>query len=566
MLVEVSCDKFEENGKVRPPIRFHKGLNAVVGNESGTTSVGKSTFLMILDFVFGGDDYIKKSREVHKEANAGPHVIKFQFDFDGKPYFFSRSTEIDEHNYVIPCDENYEPLPDEPMTLENYCGFLAEHYGLTEDGQTWRGCVSRFIRVDRRDTLLDTEKPLKSYKGEADRVGILALIKLFGEYAGISAPQKAKEEAEKDEKAYRDALSHEFIPAVKNITEYKANAERIDNLEIILQDLAEKSSKGLLELTSLQAEQITSIRNKIASLRRQRSMMESQRTALETSRKEKKAKNLQSDYTELLRFFPDVDLRKLEEVEEFHRQLSSILNNELRSSEKHLIDMISLTNDEIARLEQEQLKISQIPNVNKATLVRYAELQKEIQDLQSANDAFDKKGELKKRVELMEEGLNEIIVKEMRYIETQLNSKMAQMNEDLYEEKTRPPIFHTISADLYNFSTEDDHGTAMRHKGVILLDLAILQTTKLPFIVHDSVLLLDGENDVIEKILGLYSAQKDKQVFIAFDKTATPRAKEILKEAQVLNLRHGGFELFGRSWSKTKNSEPDAEIANANKS
>ena len=134
----------------------------------------------------------------------------------------------------------------------------------------------------------------------------------------------------------------------------------------------------MLELTSLQAEQITSIRNKIASLRRQRSMMESQKTALETSRKEKKAKQLQSDYTELLRFFPGVDLRKLEEVEKFHRQLSTILNSELRASEKQLDVMISLINEEIARLEQEQLKISQIPNVNKATLVRYAELQKEI--------------------------------------------------------------------------------------------------------------------------------------------------------------------------------------------
>ena len=52
MLLEVSCDKFVENGKVRKPVKFEKGLNAVVGNESGTNSVGKSTFLMILDFVF----------------------------------------------------------------------------------------------------------------------------------------------------------------------------------------------------------------------------------------------------------------------------------------------------------------------------------------------------------------------------------------------------------------------------------------------------------------------------------------------------------------------------------
>ena len=68
MLKKIQCDEFKTfEGKIRPPIEFHNGLNAVIGNESGTNSVGKSTFLMILDFVFGGEDYIRKSREVHKK-------------------------------------------------------------------------------------------------------------------------------------------------------------------------------------------------------------------------------------------------------------------------------------------------------------------------------------------------------------------------------------------------------------------------------------------------------------------------------------------------------------------
>ena len=38
MLVEIQCDKFKTGGKdgeVRPPIRFHAGLNAVVGDDDG---------------------------------------------------------------------------------------------------------------------------------------------------------------------------------------------------------------------------------------------------------------------------------------------------------------------------------------------------------------------------------------------------------------------------------------------------------------------------------------------------------------------------------------------------
>lgn len=42
---------------------FHSGLNAVVGDEIASNSIGKSTMLMIIDFVFGGEDYIKKNHD-----------------------------------------------------------------------------------------------------------------------------------------------------------------------------------------------------------------------------------------------------------------------------------------------------------------------------------------------------------------------------------------------------------------------------------------------------------------------------------------------------------------------
>ena len=217
MLLEVSCDKFAENGKVRKPVRFEKGLNAVVGNESGTNSVGKSTFLMILDFVFGGDDYIKKSKEVFKTTNVGPHTIKFKFEFDGQLYYFTRLADPVNYNTVIRCNENYEPLEDGEMSISQYHKFLAERYGLNESGQTWRGSVARAIRVDRRETI-DTDKPLKSYKEEPDRDGIVALIKLFGQYAVIEEALKLKSASEDEEKAFKEAQKYEYIPNVKNGT------------------------------------------------------------------------------------------------------------------------------------------------------------------------------------------------------------------------------------------------------------------------------------------------------------------------------------------------------------
>lgn len=35
MLTEVSCELFKVNGQVRQPIRFHKGLNIILGGKTG---------------------------------------------------------------------------------------------------------------------------------------------------------------------------------------------------------------------------------------------------------------------------------------------------------------------------------------------------------------------------------------------------------------------------------------------------------------------------------------------------------------------------------------------------
>ena len=58
MLIEMTSPVFKEKGKVRPPIRFKEGLNVVLGKEDGENSIGKSSALLAIDFVFGGDTYL----------------------------------------------------------------------------------------------------------------------------------------------------------------------------------------------------------------------------------------------------------------------------------------------------------------------------------------------------------------------------------------------------------------------------------------------------------------------------------------------------------------------------
>lgn len=120
MLYEIICDKFNQKR-----IEFHAGLNSVLGDDLGSNSIGKSTFLMIIDFVLGGKDYIMASTDIQK--NVGSHVIKACFIFNEVKHFFSRNT--DDLEIVYRCDENYNIHSE--MPLDSYCDFLKVNYQIT---------------------------------------------------------------------------------------------------------------------------------------------------------------------------------------------------------------------------------------------------------------------------------------------------------------------------------------------------------------------------------------------------------------------------------------------------
>ena len=97
VLYEIICDKFKEKR-----IEFHLGLNTVLGTEQGDNSIGKSTFLLIIDFVFGGTAYAI-SQDIIK--NVGVHDIYFAFKFEEEIFRYARNTE--QYRTVWICNESY---------------------------------------------------------------------------------------------------------------------------------------------------------------------------------------------------------------------------------------------------------------------------------------------------------------------------------------------------------------------------------------------------------------------------------------------------------------------------
>lgn len=545
MLIEIYCDKFKSNGKTRSPIQFENGLNIVEGADNGSNSIGKSTFLMIIDFCFGGNDYVNVLKDVEK--NVGPHTIFFAFSFD-KTYHFARKT--DEKDFVYLSSPNYL-LSDKKISIDKFCEFLREKYNIPILDLTFRSIVSRFMRIYNRQNL-DEQLPLRAHENETEKNSLLEMIKLFNLFEPLKELHRISEEASEMDTTLGKAQEYKFIPKI-NLTEFKANEKRIHELKLEAELLADRSDRGLLDLPAEKAEQLARLKDQITALKRNRARFYNQLKAYKQD-SEYEAVGLKSDFSELKEFFNNVNIENLREVEEFHRKISAILRKEIKISSQELWDNINSINLSITELENELSEIHQTTNVSKVILKSYYTLEKEIESLQKANEFYLKKNELRKDALDKEKLLAEKTNEQFATMTAKINSKMEQINSINYVNETHSPILTTPSTKKYNFETPDDQGTGCRFKGMITLDMAILSITPLPIITHDSLMFVQMSYPRVERTFKLYSEVENKQIFVAVDRTTNlnDEAKRIIDSHRRLYLSPEGNELFGWYWGKPK--------------
>lgn len=544
MLVEIMCDEFKDHGKPRGRIPIHPGLNTVLGSDSGSNSIGKSTFLMIIDFVFGGDDYVEKLTDVQTEV--GEHKICFAFKFNDGIHYFSRSNA--DYKNVQRCDKDYNPLPGGQLALNQYLAFLQAHYNMDLVGLTFRNAVGRSMRVYKRETL-DEEHPLHQAKQETAKAAIEGLLKLANLYSGIMAQSKVTAEAKEKLDTFKKAQRYQFIPSVSRQSEFDRNETRIAELTEQAEDLARRSSGGLLDLDSVQAERIYLLQGRLSNFKRQRSRLLAQLRAIRADQ-ELGQKGFKRNYDDLLRFFPNVDLQRIESIENFHRQLAGILKKEFSEAETAMQATLSLIETEMAKIEAEITEMAKTTDLSKAVLEQYAAIDKELKTLRAANDNFTKTSELAEVAKSYEAELNRLVVAQIAIMQQKINAEMVRINDAIYGGRKTAPTLTVSDASHYTFFTPRDGGTGAQYKGLVVFDLAMLALTCLPVIAHDSVMLKHIEDDAIEKILELYS-ESDKQVFIAMDKEGsyTPKAQKVMESSKVLQLSPGAGALFGRTWN-----------------
>lgn len=538
MLTEISCSKFKNQC-----IRFHSGLNTILGDNFASNSIGKSTFLLIIDFAFGGETYCQnKNNDIIK--NIGHHSINWKFMFSGESYYFSRNTEFPSHIDI--CNERYITI--QTITDEEYRDFLLRQYEINYPGCKFRNFIGLFSRIYGKDNTNERD-PLADYPNEKNVDKVNRLIKIFGHYAFIEELIKNKKGAEDRLTAYQNAQKHDFIQKVSSQKEYKSIEAQIDNLNTESRFLREQILNKTYDLTTEQYNFIANLKEQLNKLRLEKRRINAVIRKLENNL-EHLDNSFDSEINELKEFFPNANFEEISKIQEFHTNLQSVLRSEIKSEiDKHKaqIDAIEASESKLT------LQISEVISRKDAgdiSLDQLIDIHQKIDALTSGKNSYNDLKALRDDKKLANERYETEVNSILSSIQERINSQLVIYNEQIYKDQYPPRLL--LEPKKYTYGTHDDHGTGSQYKNLILLDLAVLNLTKLPILIHDSLLWKNIAKPAIEKIIEIYTSFSDRQIFVAFDKVIeyNDDTQKSIKDSSVLELYSGGGELFGRSWNK----------------
>ena len=540
MLVEIRCDSFAEQHQA---VTFCGGLNTVLGSNGGSNAIGKSTFLWIVDYAFGGTEY----NEVWKE-NAqyiGMSPVRFTFQFDGQLHYFFRTLE--EPRTVCRCDKKGKII--DKLTLDKYRKWLSESYGITCGGITFQDLTSRFDRIYGADNTYEKTPYLQKPK-EAEDKAVDFLIRLYGgndlleEIAAAEAKLgvKASEFVEKKQKSV-------------DTSKIEENNNTIASLKKRLDELTQQEEDAQLAFFGFDIEtfeRLSRLRKELQTLVRKRNRLKSQLNAISEVKPYAEG-NIKSEFAELQSFFPDADLKSFEEIENFHKKIRRIIGDEASEEIKRLTAVISQCDAEIAALREKIEESGLAKEMSARTVSQCVSVSRKIEALTEENEELMRQKELQDARAKAEAEMKSLIERQRNCIceiESAVNQRIVEINRAVTSGLETAPKLRIFDDKMIRYKTEGNTSEGTAFKSMVIYDLALATLFPVPFLIHDSNIIKRIGDDYLEHILKYYQTI-GKQVFIAFDKadSVTETAKEILETSAVLALNDGN-ELYGKSWSK----------------
>ncbi|MBN3756097.1 DUF2326 domain-containing protein [Paraburkholderia sp. Tr-20389] len=535
MLRKIICPFFNHG-----EISFHAGLNIVLGDDDARNSIGKSLALLVIDFAMGGISL--QEDKAGAIASLGHHAYSIEFNFDNTRYFFKRAT--DASDLIQVCDENYSVT--EEITVDVYRAKLKSLYDLDQLKSSFRSLVGPFSRIWNKGAL-EPEHPFSADPKESAAVAVERLIDFFERIAEIEREKAVLDANNERKRLISKSMSVEIIPKI-NKTQYKANQKTIADNAIVIESLKQGFAGALSAYEALFDEGLR--------------VQQQRKNQLNTEREELRSKidrvnrdlagvapRLSANISLVTEFFPDVNVKRLEQVEAFHQNISNLVKKELKKELTQLSTRESDVSAEIGKLENTMRADLAAKGTPDDLFARVFELKEVADNAAEENRFFDQKLAIDKETSLSKERLGAIYVNIFLAIETAINEKLKRFNKVVYDPKRNASQLRIKSANSYSFTSPVDTGTGKSYAGLVGFDLAMLSLTRLPFIIHDSVIYKNIEVPATRHILRILAAVQRKQIFLAFDEAAKfgPAAEGLLRSHTVLKLSHDDL-LYIKDW------------------
>lgn len=532
MLAEIRCEKF--NQKI---IYFNSGLNVILGDSKATNSIGKTTLLMIIDFVFGGNTYISNGTDIIE--NLGNHVFQFKFVFGQENLYFARNTN--NYKFVYVCDKNY--IKKSEISLEEYKKMLFSKYNLDYLGNNARTIIGTFSRIWGKDNYT-VDKPLKTKDSKND-TAIINLIKLFDKYKFIASLENQIDKIKRQNNAINEAVKGDLIPKI-NKKQYDDNKIELIEISKKIEEFKKNADNFDLDLKTLMSEELMELKEQKNSLYIKKNQLLNRVKRIENNLNSEDIK-IKKKFSKLVEFFPNINIEKLNEINDFHNKISISLKSELIKEEEQLKTLLNIIETDIENITLEINKKIKIKSTSSYNIERLAELLKKENNLKQINQYYETLESNKTNLKDVKDELSKIKTNILSEISNRINIEMYNYFNIIYKDKRTSPTF-SINLENYNLKRSGDTGTGSSYINLIAFDLSLFSITKLPILIHDTIMFKNIEVPAFENLIKIYKSF-EKQIFISIDEIDkfSQQTKNVLNDRKAIELDKSNT-LFIKNW------------------
>lgn len=443
-------------------------------------------------------------------------------------------------------------------SLDDYKEFLTRLYKIDTSELSFRGRLSPFFKIFNKSPNFK-DRPLMNNNSSSAQDEIHTLEKLFNRYAEIKdmveVTRKKKNISDVKKYASKRNITLKELTVISNP---KETEKEIETLEESKRKLLENQNSYIKELDAKTSARLAEINAQLKILRRKRTHISSMISSLQ--KESLKESSPSSDSFELLKqFFPNVNLRRIEEIENFHNKLSEILKSEYEEKISELSEAARPIDEKIYELQNEFQSLSGNNDFKTPFLQEYTRIQKEIDDKKADLNRYYDNLKIANAVKEAKPVLEPTETAILTDIAERINPILSDFSTKILGTDYKKIRLEFEGTSKYSVSVITDDGTSTTYLAPIAFDLAILQLLPLPAIAHDSYLFSDTKGKRFDSLMEYYDSLNsfsDRQIFISVHQRKAPnefsdKTNQIIEKNKILTLKENGGELYGVNWSIT---------------